>query len=417
MQILRSKLEEKKWSFKYELYSRYFETATQFNKIENPHISVVIISWRLHKDTLKNLKSLEKQRKHNFELIFVDNGAKDGEFASLIPYIDTYIKLNTNTGAYLARNVGAVFANGPILLFLEDDGISDIDLIESHIETHNSFDIIAVRGVYLYKTNNPFNKRQLHYYLGGNIFPHYSNLEGNSSYLSQIFYKVGGWDDDIIFGGGGPELAIRLLDVEPEMSKQIYSPASIILHDYVKDEEHYISKRKKQQLSLIRLKEKHIEWDNYFKKWSELRNNPNLVKSKTTLEKYNHLKEKIRSRYLEKIEMINFDKLSIYNEKAFDNIINKAIQYKKCVIFGAGDYGSKVYDVLNKKNIVVHYFTDNDSDKWNQEYRGLKIVKPDILNKDCFIFIASSWFFEIEDQLNDMSFKKNENYVVVSILG
>lgn len=411
---LQKQLEEKSWICKLDLYSRYFEYVIKYNEIVNAKISVIVVSWRLHKDTLKSFEILVNQRKHNFELIFVDNGAIDGEFDSLIPFIDTYVKLNTNTGAYLARNIGSLFANAPILFFFEDDGIPDVDLIESHIEIFNCFDVIAVRGVCLYKTNNPCNNKQLHYYLGENIFPRYSDLEGNSSYDSATFYKVGGWDDEIIFGGGGLDLSIRLLKEEPNMTKQVYSPASVIFHDYVKDEEHLRIKKQKQLKSLKRLKRKHPEWDKYIEKWKELRNSSIKIKEKSSVDKFNQIIERVRKRNINKIEEIEFGKLCIFDEVAIENIKSKVQKYKYRVIFGAGGYGSKVLNVLTQKNITIDFIADNDVNKWGQYFQGLKIIEPSELNKDCFIFVASTWYYEIEEQLEKMNFTKNKNFLVMT---
>lgn len=191
MNELQKQLEKKSWLYKLDLYIPYFQHVKRYKEVTNPKISVIVISWRLHKNTLKSFEILDKQKDYNFELIFVDNGAKEGEFDSLIPFIDTYVKLNTNTGVSIAKNIGSLFAQASILFFLEDDGIPDIDLIESHIEMHNCYDVISVRGACLYNTNNPYNNMQLHYYLGKNVIPSYSELEGNSSYNSVTFYKVG----------------------------------------------------------------------------------------------------------------------------------------------------------------------------------------------------------------------------------
>ena len=47
----------------------------------------------------------------------------DAEMAAVRPWVDIVVTLNTNTGAYLSRNIGAVFANAPILLFVDDDAM------------------------------------------------------------------------------------------------------------------------------------------------------------------------------------------------------------------------------------------------------------------------------------------------------
>ncbi len=48
------------------------------------------------------------------------------------------------------------------------------------------------------------------YYLGDKPFPIYADLEGNTTYKAKAFFKFGGWDDEIKFGGGGVDLSIRL---------------------------------------------------------------------------------------------------------------------------------------------------------------------------------------------------------------
>jgi GT2 family glycosyltransferase len=266
---LISWLNKKTWQNKRDRYIDCFESVIFLNNIDSPAISIIVISWRLHADNLINFQILAEQRHQNYELIFVDNGGKDGEFNALMPYIDTYVRLNTNTGAYLARNVGAVFAKAPILLFLEDDGIPEHNLVEAHLEVHRKYDVIAVRGVYSPKKDSAINKMAGHYYLGDVPYPYPSNLEGNSSYRADSFYYVEGWDDDILFGYGGWDLAVRLLNVEPDQRKQIYSPAPVIYHDFAADAEHLAVKLEKHSCSLLRLKAKHPEWDAITNSWNK----------------------------------------------------------------------------------------------------------------------------------------------------
>ncbi|MFW9930066.1 MAG: glycosyltransferase, partial [Candidatus Thorarchaeota archaeon] len=232
---LKEKLHEKGWDSKYDLYKPDFNSVEYKRIVDSPNISVIVISWRLHPDTIKNFHVLEGQRDKNFELIFVNNGADEKEFSQIENYVDTYVKLNKNTGAYLARNIGAVFGKASILLFLEDDGIPCDNIIEAHLNAHAKYDIIALRGVYLPKTSNPLNKIAAHYYLGDKPRSIFADLEGNSSYNAEIFFKAGGWDDNIYFGGGGVDLSIRLLKLDNDKRKQIYSPAPVLYHDYAKD--------------------------------------------------------------------------------------------------------------------------------------------------------------------------------------
>ncbi|MGD8777575.1 MAG: glycosyltransferase [Ignavibacteria bacterium] len=283
---LRKRLEKVNWSIKYEKYAEVFEYNKIFNNVANPKISVIVISWRLHPDNLKNFEILQKQRNQNYELIFVNNGADKKEFECLEPFIDTYIKLNKNTGAYLARNIGSVFAKSDILFFLEDDGIPFENIVEAHLTIHELYDVIAVRGVYIPKTENKFNEYTSHYYLGNKPFPMYADLEGNTTYKAKHFFEVGGWDDQIRFGGGGVDLSIRLNKIEPDKRKQIYSPDPVIYHDYAKDEKHLQHKIDKQKKSRERLKDIHPNWDEYLASWHKLREDEfSLIKKEIEEEK------------------------------------------------------------------------------------------------------------------------------------
>ncbi len=275
--LLEKQLDQKGWTHKKNLYSKYFDYVTS-NNISSPKMSIIVISWRLHLDTIKNFQILEKQRNQNFELIFVDNGGQPGEFDELKPYIDTYVRLSTNTGAYLARNIGAVFANAPFLFFLEDDGIPAENLIEEHLKAHSKYNVYAVRGIYRFKTKNPLNTNQKHYYLGSQPYPRFGDLEGNISYEANIFYQAGGWDDNILFGHGGIDLSYRLLKIDSDMRKQIYYPNAIIFHDYATDQNHLVTKRRKQAQTWQYLKKKHgHNFDHFIRSWDSFKRQKDLI--------------------------------------------------------------------------------------------------------------------------------------------
>lgn len=278
---------QKKWTYKRQIYSKLLNGITSIKSIKTPAISLIVISWRLHPDTLKNFQILKKQRDQNFELIFVDNGGHPSEFDELMPYIDTYVRLSTNTGAYLARNIGAVFAKAPILFFLEDDAIPADNIIQSHISNFREFKIIAARGACYFKDHkNPLNNLQTHYYLGDLAYPRFGDLEGNVSYDAKSFFKVGGWDDNIRFGHGGIDLSYRLLKIESDMRQQIYSPTPIIFHDYIRDEKHLKTKKEKQAQTWQYLKKKHgHNFDHFIRSWDSFKRQKDLIMPREKISK------------------------------------------------------------------------------------------------------------------------------------
>jgi GT2 family glycosyltransferase len=271
-QELYDNLVEKNWADKYSLYQPLFESVRHRRQIRFPSISVIVVSWRLHPDTIKNFEALFKQRDMNYELVFVDNGGLPGEFDCLKTNFDISIRLNQNTGACLARNVGAVFTKAPVLLFLDDDGIPSLEIVAAFLSVFAKYDVIAVRGAVLPKTNTPLNSFAQHNHLGDRPFPIYADIEGNNAYKSGFFFRVGGWDEDI-WGGEGIDLSLRLLGIEPDVRKQIYSPKPVLYHDFAQDQEHLLSKLKRHNKSLKILLQKHPDyrsrlnnWDKYFQR-------------------------------------------------------------------------------------------------------------------------------------------------------
>jgi glycosyltransferase involved in cell wall biosynthesis/GT2 family glycosyltransferase len=275
---IESYLSNINWLHKLFDYSSHFDYAEIINDNKIPVVSVIIISWRLHPDTTNCLQILKKQRTQPFEIIFVDNGSDLGIFDALKPDIDTYVRLSSNSGAYLARNIGSIFAKSPILFFLDDDAIPADNIIESHLNSFKKYDVIAVRGACKPKTKNPLNYLQQHYYLGDRPYPRFGDLEGNMSYQADNFYRVGGWDDNIQFGHGGIDLSWRLLEIDPDMRKQIYNPDPIIFHDYATGEHHLRTKREKQAKSWQYLLNKNgPNFKSFLASWDKFRANENSI--------------------------------------------------------------------------------------------------------------------------------------------
>ncbi len=256
---LRQQLAQRGWDGKFSSYQKFFDYVTCLRQVVAPTISVVVISWRLHPDTVKNFEVLARQRGESFELVFVDNGAKAGEFECLGPFIDTYVRLNRNTGVCTARNFGAVFANGRVLLFLDDDGIPEVDILRSYREAFDKYVAIVARGSIW-----PMDKNAAPYppnrYYGERPFPYFCCGEGNSAYKASPFFLAGGWDD-LISGGEGIDLARRLIEIEPDMRKQIYWPKAILYHGRSEEKKDWGNKKRLREESLERLKHKHPDYD------------------------------------------------------------------------------------------------------------------------------------------------------------
>lgn len=418
---LKEVLMEKSWTYKFESYKNYFEYLKIINTVFNPQISVIIISWRLHPNTIITLKNLFQQKEnYNIEVIFVDNGSKINEFSDLYSCVDNYIRLNQNTGVSISRNIGAAFSRAPVILFLEDDGIPDEELIASHLCSHLKFKAHSVRGVCLPLTNNLLNDKQTHYFRGGHFFPFYANLEGNTSYNAKVFFEVGGWDDDIKYGGEGKALAIKIWEYSLDVTKQIYSPISIIYHDYASSHERFKEKLVLQKESFDYLSQKYSIWNEFDELWLDYEGNvsllkeTNLWKSDSNLQKeYYDLKERIYTRNETYLLSYMNGKAFLHETQRIKEIVKQFQGKRRISIFGAGEYGGRVYESLLRQGIDVKYFIDNDSSKCGDIKSGIPIIEPSSITKEHFILVASSWFFEISEQLEKMGYRRNDDYLII----
>jgi len=265
-------LQEKNWEYKFDLYNSVFELVEFINNIDTPQLSIITGAYRYNELILNCIKKLKEQVNNNAEIIFVNNGCDDIRFEDVKKQVDTYVKLNKNTGCPFMRNMGSIFSKAPILFFIDDDCIPDSRVVISHIELHKKYDILVARGKALPIT--PYSKKPPHYEPSSIACPLYNELEGNSSYNSSLFFDIGGWDDDIFTFGEGRDLSIRIFNKYPDFSKQIYSPEPLIYHDYRNDHKESIEKKEKLKMSFQKLAEKHKNWDEYILIYKTHMNDP-----------------------------------------------------------------------------------------------------------------------------------------------
>lgn len=257
-------LTRKNWWFKRAIYNYWFERVDWIKQEFGTTVSAIIIANKFKERSVENLKKLTKQLDGIGEIIFVNNGLDDHEFDRLMPFITTYVKAKGNSGAYLARNLGAIFARSKYLVFVDDDGIPDEGFISAHLKEHEERDIVVSRGVYY--SGNVIDD-PVHYNIGAEVKPAYTILEGNAMYNATSFYLAGGWGDYILFGHGGKDLSYRLLEYYPEKDKQIYVPGSRLHHEYIRGEAHKSEKFEKQTISLKLIEALHPGLTDEINKW------------------------------------------------------------------------------------------------------------------------------------------------------
>lgn len=233
---------------------------TDNRRIESPEVSVVIVAYNTKNDLIKCVDSVFPQLNNKAELIIVDNGGNDEVIPRLLEYPALYIKCPVNFILSEGRNIGAYFAKGRILAFLDDDAVADKNWIAGIINSFARHNIIGLRGRILPKNKEAFIKHKPHYDLGDKIRPiRFIDTEGNSAFLKEHFIAIGGMNA-LLFGMEGFELSYRLSKKNGQW-KLLYTPDVVIFHDYASNEEKSDIKSKRHAImnDYLRYKYKDIE--------------------------------------------------------------------------------------------------------------------------------------------------------------
>lgn len=134
---------------------------------KSPLVSVIIPAYNEANDIVECLKSLTKQSYKNIELIVVDDGSSDQTVNNVSSFmkkvksnITTSIFMQNHFGAGTARNLGALKANGQILVFVDADMTFDSKFVEKLVEPiiRNKTVVANSYSEYLSNINNYWAK-------------------------------------------------------------------------------------------------------------------------------------------------------------------------------------------------------------------------------------------------------------------
>lgn len=212
----------------------YKQFARQDRRADKPvQASVVVVT---HGDTYEGgqglegcLNALTAQTDPNFEIIVVDNEGRGVPPKPLADLPLLWIGVPMNLLPSEGRNVGASFARGDCLIFLDDDALAPPEYVASVRAALEQPKVMAVRGRIVARTASA-GAVPPHYDLGPHPRPANLSVEGNMAILRQTFEAVAGFDP-LLYGHEGLELTHRCLERFPKQ-KILYWPDLVIRHDY-----------------------------------------------------------------------------------------------------------------------------------------------------------------------------------------
>lgn len=115
--------------------------------------SIVIPTYNRRQILLKTLNSLNRQSvpTNRYEVVVAIDGSTDGTLESLSDLHTTYrlhAVYDENKGATAAYNLGAQHAKNDVLIFLDDDQICTLELVQAHLLAHERHERLFVQGFY-----------------------------------------------------------------------------------------------------------------------------------------------------------------------------------------------------------------------------------------------------------------------------
>jgi glycosyltransferase involved in cell wall biosynthesis len=133
-------------------------------------ISIIMPCYNRAYDLLRVLKRYDEQdTRQPFELIAVDDASRDRTYEVLCAYRPqnyqlTVLRQEQNMGPADARNRGITVAQAPILLFVGDDILPEVDFVRLHLEAHQSRPAVetAILGRVMWGQDIPVNTLMQH---------------------------------------------------------------------------------------------------------------------------------------------------------------------------------------------------------------------------------------------------------------
>jgi len=170
-------------------------------------ISVVIPTVNREKILRRVIEGLIKQTypADRFEVVVVDDNSTDGtqdtvkELRQIHNNIRYIKQLPGKKGPAAANNLGIRNATGDFILFINDDVIPDMHMLEEHMKYHNKYQNITVQGKVINTSSLDELDKRHDGYSGG-----YSKLSfgyfttWNCSIRKELLIKAGMFDEDFI---------------------------------------------------------------------------------------------------------------------------------------------------------------------------------------------------------------------------
>lgn len=199
-----------------------------------PKVSVVVCSYNGARTLEDCLKSLEKVRYPDYEVIFVDDGSKDNsqEIVARYPWVRNIKQVNK--GLSVARNVGIAAAQGEIVAFTDSDCMADEDWLYYLVQALQSSEKFAAVGGpnispaatdWIQATVASAPGSPSHVLLTDTVAEHVPGC--NMAYYKWALEQIGGFDPEYRKAGDDVDVCWRIMQLGFQIG---FSPSAIVWH-------------------------------------------------------------------------------------------------------------------------------------------------------------------------------------------
>lgn len=188
-------------------------------------------------------------------------------------------------------------------------------------------------------------------------------------------------------------------------------PEKLIAHDQsilnylLYDKWHQVDYKWNVRTQIFSLDYLNAGFDN-FESFEEVKEDPSIVHFTTASKPWHYL----NNHPFKKEYFYYLDKTGYEYEKYPER---KLLFEKEIILFGTGEKAKTYTNMLNKYNLDVSFYIDNDKKKWNDTFLMKHINSPSLLRDikhKSVIIIASKYVEEISEQLTDQGYILNKNY-------
>lgn len=227
-------------------------------------VAVVSAVYNEEKHIGRLIESLLAQTRCPDEIIFVDDGSKDGTAKVIETYASRYtlIRLirNVNQGPAASRNIAWRHASSEMILFTDGDCVPDLNWVETLLRSFTSEDIAAVAGTYrTLNTNNVLAR-----FVGYEIAWRYRNVRGaidthgayNLAVRRRVLEEMNGFDETYKKPSGEDfDLTYRIT----QKYKMLFAPDAIVAHSHPESFGWYMKNQVERGFDRIKLYNAHPE--------------------------------------------------------------------------------------------------------------------------------------------------------------